>query len=69
MTKPMSRFLQIASSEPHAVSRQQLLERKATQILRQARFFTPMDKERKDAIAASQRYNLRAFLDPNRTNR
>jgi len=67
MTKRMSRFLQIASSAPHAQSRQRMLERKADQILRQSGFYKPMDKEHKDAIAASQRYNLRAFLDPNRS--
>lgn len=62
-----SRFMQIASSEPHAVSRQRLLERKADQILRQARFFKKRDQEEKDMIAAQQRYNLRAFLDPSRS--
>lgn len=40
-----SRFMQIASSEPHAASRQRLLERKADQILRQARFYKKRDKE------------------------
>lgn len=44
MVKSMSRFLQIASSEPCAVSRQQLLERKANQILRQARFYKKRDR-------------------------
>lgn len=39
MTHTMSRFQQIASSAPNAVSRQRLLERKADQMLRQARFY------------------------------
>ncbi len=65
--RKISRFVQIASSDPCAKSRQRMLERKADQILRQARFFKKRDQEEKDMIAASQRYNLRAFYDPNRT--
>lgn len=64
--RKMSRFMQIATSEPHAKSRQALLERKATQILRQARFFTPMSEEEKEMRQATERYNLRAFYNPNR---
>lgn len=48
----MSRFLQIASSEPHAVSRQQLLERKADQILRQNRFYKKREKRLDDCVDA-----------------
>lgn len=66
-TKRISRFLQIASSEPHAKSRQRLLERKADQILRRNGFYKPMDDEQKEIIAATQRYNLRGYLDPNRS--
>lgn len=65
-TKSMSRFLQIASSSPEAKSRQALLERKATQILRQARFFRPMDEAEKAIRQETERYNLRGYLDLNR---
>lgn len=66
-TERISRFMQIAASAPNAVSRQRLLERKADQILRQDRFFKPMDAEEKAIRREAQRYNLRAFLDPNRS--
>lgn len=64
--KSMSRFQQITSSEPSARRRQAYLERKADQILRRSGFFKPMDDDQKEMIAAQQRYDLRAFLDPNR---
>lgn len=67
-THRMSRFIQIASSAPNAQSRQRLLERKADQILRQDRFFKPMDAEEKAAKQAALSYKLRAFLDPIRSS-
>ena len=62
----MSRFLQIASSSPDAKSRQDLLERKATQILRQARFYRPMDEAEKAIRQEAEQYNLRSYYNPNR---
>jgi len=66
-TKSMSRFIQIASSSPEAKSRQALLERKATQILRQTGFYKPMSEEEKEIRTATERYNLRGYLDPSRS--
>lgn len=65
-SKRMSRFMQIASSEPCAKSRQALLERKASQILRHSGFYKPMDSEEKAARREAENYKLRAFLDHTR---
>jgi hypothetical protein len=62
----ISRFLQIASSAPNAKARQRYLELKADQILRSSGFFKPMDEAEKEMRTAVERYNLRAFYDPNR---
>lgn len=66
-SKRISRFVQIASSSPSAKSRQTMLERKADQILRRSGFYSRMSDEEKEIRTANQRYNLRAFYDPNRT--
>ena len=64
--KNPSRFLQIASSAPNAVSRQRMLERKADQILRQARFFRPMDEAEKLIRQEAENYKFRSYYNPNR---
>lgn len=52
MTQQMSRFLQIASSEPHAVSRQRLLEKAADRLLRQDRFYKKREKDPNPVVDA-----------------
>lgn len=66
-TRRMSRFLQLASSSPNAKARQAMLERKADQILRRSGFYSRMSDEEREIRQAAERYNLRAFYDPNRS--
>lgn len=66
VNRRVSRFVQIVSSEPHAQSRRNLLERKADQILRQARFYKRMDAEEKAIRQEASNYKLRAFYNPKR---
>lgn len=68
MKRRMSRFQQIVASAPNAASRQRYLERKADQILRANGFYKPMDEAEKAIRQEAERYNLRAFLDPNRAS-
>lgn len=56
MIQRMSRFQQIASSAPHAVGRQRLLERAADRMLRNDGFFPKREKSEDEYIPVDADY-------------